>query len=80
MLTEKTRIRDNRKKTNQRFQEDINQRKKKCLHVFELPKIQSEMEMTKKIDKVEGLSCQKKESEELGGLDSFERNLKKKFR
>jgi hypothetical protein len=50
------------------------------LHVFELPKIQSEMEMTKKIDKVEGLSCQKKESEELGDLDSFERNLKKKFR
>ena len=38
------------------------------------------MKMKKKVDKVESLSCQKKESEELGDLDSFERNLKKKFR
>jgi hypothetical protein len=34
MITEKTRIRDNRKKINRRFQEDIDDRKKKCMYVF----------------------------------------------
>ena len=46
MLTEKTRIRDNRKKINNEFRNGIEERKKNSLYHFELPKIQSDMDLS----------------------------------
>ena len=80
MLTEKTRIRDNRKKINNNFQNEIEVRKKKCVYNFELPKIQSDMEMRDIRTKILPNYERSETHEDLMDLDKFEQKMKRKFR
>ena len=82
MITEKTRIRDNRKRINHEFSKNLEERKKASLYNFELPKIQSDMDggYDQYRKKILPLNIRPETADELKDLDHFEKNHKKKFR